>query len=176
MFALVLGCVSLPISSCNESVSGRERKISPKFSDQSSHRVLQGAPPRGRQLYFTFQVLQTLYSNQEWQTKPNKGQFMNFPGGHSGTKVQCESCLLSQGKTPEIHRKMGEIHELFVLALWFGLPGRLLIKASKAPFLILRLASCNPRQGHAVKHRLKFFRGKTQRAPGLKKFNLERQY
>ena len=24
------------------------------------HKVLQGAPPRGRQLYFTFQVLQTL--------------------------------------------------------------------------------------------------------------------
>ena len=30
-----------------------------------SHRVLQGAPPRGRQLYFTFQVLQTLYSKHQ---------------------------------------------------------------------------------------------------------------
>ena len=31
---------------------------------------------------------------QEWprQTKPKKGQFMNFSQGHSGTKVQCESC------------------------------------------------------------------------------------
>ena len=40
---------------------------------------------------------------QEWprQTKPKKGQFMNFSRGHSGTKVQCESCLFSQGKTPE---------------------------------------------------------------------------
>ena len=30
---------------------------------------------------------------QEWprQTKPKKGQFMNFSQGHSGTKVQCES-------------------------------------------------------------------------------------
>ena len=65
---------------------------------------------------------------QEWprQTKPKKGQFMNFSQGHSGTKVQCESCLFSQGKTPEF-TKMGEIHELFILALfWFGLPGRLL--------------------------------------------------
>ena len=36
-------------------------------------------------------------STQEWprQTKPKKGQFMNFPQGHSGTKAQCESCLFS---------------------------------------------------------------------------------
>ena len=51
-----------------------------------------------------------------------KGQFMNFSQGHFGTKVQCESCLFSQGKTPEFTKK-GEIHELFVLALslvWFA--------------------------------------------------------
>ena len=29
------------------------------------HRALQGAPPRGRQLYFTFQVIQTLYSKHQ---------------------------------------------------------------------------------------------------------------
>ena len=54
------------------------------------------------------------------QTK--KGQFMNFSQGHSGTKAQSESCLFSQGKTPEF-TKMGEIRELFVLALslvWFA--------------------------------------------------------
>ena len=47
---------------------------------------------------------------------------MNFSQGHSGTKAQCESCLLSLGKTREF-TKMGEIHELFVLALslvWFA--------------------------------------------------------
>ena len=47
---------------------------------------------------------------------------MNFSQGHSGTKVQCESCLFSQGRTPEFTKK-GEIHELFVLALslvWFA--------------------------------------------------------
>ena len=47
---------------------------------------------------------------------------MNFSQGHSGTKVKCESCLFSQGKTPEF-TKMGEIHELFVLPLslvWFA--------------------------------------------------------
>ena len=68
---------------------------------------------------------------QAWprQTKPKKGQFMNFSQGHSGTKVRCESRLFSQGKTPEL-TKMGEIHELFSFwpFLWFGLPGRLLIR------------------------------------------------
>ena len=47
---------------------------------------------------------------------------MNFSQGHSGTNVQCELCLFSLGKTPEL-TKMGEIHELFVLALslvWFA--------------------------------------------------------
>ena len=54
------------------------------------------------------------------QTK--KSQFMNFSQGRSGTKVQCESCLFSQGKTPEFTKK-GKIHELCVLALflvWFA--------------------------------------------------------
>ena len=47
---------------------------------------------------------------------------MNFSQGHSGTKFQCESRLFPKEKTPEFP-KMGEIHELFVLALplvWFG--------------------------------------------------------
>ena len=35
--------------------------------------------------------------DQEWprQTKPKKGQFMNFSQGHAGTEVQCELCLFS---------------------------------------------------------------------------------
>ena len=47
---------------------------------------------------------------------------MNFSQGHAGTRVQCESCLFSYGKTPEFTKK-SEIHELFVLALslvWFA--------------------------------------------------------
>ena len=47
---------------------------------------------------------------------------MNSLQGHSGEKVQYESCLFSQGKTPKF-TKMGEIHERFVLALslvWFA--------------------------------------------------------
>ena len=48
---------------------------------------------------------------------------MNFSRGRSGTKVQCEfrACFPNE-KTPEL-TKMGEIHELFVLALslvWFA--------------------------------------------------------
>ena len=48
---------------------------------------------------------------------------MNFSQGHSGTKIQCESSFfLLRKNTPEF-TKMGEIHELFVLALslvWFA--------------------------------------------------------
>ena len=47
---------------------------------------------------------------------------MSFSQGHSGTKVQCESCLFSLGKTPKFIN-LGEIHELFVLApslVWFA--------------------------------------------------------
>ena len=72
------------------------------------------------------------------QTKPKKGQFMNFAQGHSGTKAQCESCLFSQGKTPEF-TKMGEIHELFVLPLslvWFaGATPDILKPSTKHPLL-----------------------------------------
>ena len=45
-----------------------------------------------------------------------------FPGAFRNKSSICESCLFSQGKTPEF-TKMGEIHELFVLALslvWFA--------------------------------------------------------
>ena len=69
-----------------------------------------------------FEFLPTFLRESPWQTKPKKGQFMNFSQGHSGTKVQSESCLFSQGKTPEF-TKMSEIHELFVLPLslvWFA--------------------------------------------------------
>ena len=48
---------------------------------------------------------------------------MNFSQGHSGTEVRdVNRALFSYGKTPEF-TKMGEIHELFVLALslvWFA--------------------------------------------------------
>ena len=90
-------------------------------------------------------------SSQEWprQTKPKKGQFMNFSQGHPRTKVQCESSLFlkakhqnSRKKGQQIHdrpcflkekhqnsrKKGGEIHMNFSFwpFLWFGLPGRLL--------------------------------------------------
>ena len=68
---------------------------------------------------------------QEWprQTKPKKGQLMNFPQGHSGTKVRyVNRACFPKGKTPEFTQKMGEIHMNFSFwpFLWFGLPGRLL--------------------------------------------------
>ena len=45
-----------------------------------------------------------------------------FAGAFRNKSSICESCLFSQGKTPEFTKK-GEIHELFVLALflvWFA--------------------------------------------------------
>ena len=57
-----------------------------------------------------------------------KGQFVSFSQGHSGTKVQCESCSFSQGKTPEFTQKWAKFMNFpFWPFLWFGLPGRLLI-------------------------------------------------
>ena len=45
-----------------------------------------------------------------------------FPGAFRNKSSICESCLFSRGKPPEF-TKMGEFHELFVLALslvWFA--------------------------------------------------------
>ena len=75
------------------------------------------------------------------QTKPKKGKFMNFSRGQIGTKVRCESCLFYQGKTPEF-TKMGEIHELLVLALslvWFAgaTPDQKKGKSLKTPKIVL---------------------------------------
>ena len=51
---------------------------------------------------------------------------MNFSQRHSGTKVQCESCLFSQGKTPEFTKRAKFMNFSFWPFLWFGLLGRLL--------------------------------------------------
>ena len=68
--------------------------------------------------------------------------------GHSGTKVQCELCLFSKGKTPEF-TKMGEIHEFFVLALylvWFpgATPDSPWFLGFPCLFLCLRIALVFP--------------------------------
>ena len=53
------------------------------------------------------------YQESPRQTKPKKGQFMNFPGG----KFIVNRACFPKEKTPEYSQKMGEIHELFVFAL-----------------------------------------------------------
>ena len=62
--------------------------------------------------------------NQEWprQTKPKKGQFMNFSQGHSGTRVQCES-LVFLGKTHQNSQKRARNSWTFRFGLflvWFA--------------------------------------------------------
>ena len=55
---------------------------------------------------------------QGWprHTKPNKDEFMNFSQGHSGTKVQCELCLVSDQFFTQISGRnflpelFGEVH------------------------------------------------------------------
>ena len=59
------------------------------------------------------------------QTKPKKGQFMNFSRGHSGTKVRCESRLFSQEKHQNSQKWAKFMNFSFWPFLWFGLPGRL---------------------------------------------------
>ena len=53
----------LPRRSCEDLSKCAEIQIVLDFC--LDHRVLQGAPPRGRQLCFTFQVLPTLYSKRQ---------------------------------------------------------------------------------------------------------------
>ena len=56
------------------------------------------------------------------QTNPKKGQFMNFSQGTLEPKFDLNRACFPKEKTPEF-TKMGEIHELFVLALslvWFA--------------------------------------------------------
>ena len=61
---------------------------------------------------------------QEWprQTKPKKGQVMKFSQGHSRAKFNVNRACFPKEKHQN-SQKMGEIHELFVLALsliWFA--------------------------------------------------------
>ena len=61
---------------------------------------------------------------QEWpgQTKPKKGQFVNFSRGHSGTKIHVNRACFPKENT-RIHTNGRNSYELFVLALslvWFA--------------------------------------------------------
>ena len=60
------------------------------------------------------------------QTKPKKGQFMNFSRGQTGTKFQCESRLFSQGKLKvkiEISSEMGcSSSQIRALRVWQPAP------------------------------------------------------
>ena len=61
--------------------------------------------------------------HQEWprQTKPKKGQFMNFSQGHSGTKVRyVNRACFPKEKTPEFTKKWAKFMN-FCFGPFFGL-------------------------------------------------------
>ena len=68
------------------------------------------------------------YQESPRQTKPKKGQFMNFSQGHSGIKIRCvnRACFPKE-KHQNSQKWENSMNFSFWPFLWFGLPGRLLI-------------------------------------------------
>ena len=76
------------------------------------------------------QIVQKDYGSskiQEWprQTKPKKGQFMNFPQGRSGTKVRDVNRACFHEEKHQNSQKWAKFMNFsFWPFLWFCLPGR----------------------------------------------------
>ena len=67
------------------------------------------------------------YQEPPRQTKPKKGQFMNFSQGHSGTKVRDVNRACFPKEKHQNSQKWAKFMNFsFWPFLWFGLPGRLL--------------------------------------------------
>ena len=76
------------------------------------------------------------FKDQEWprQTKPKKGQFMNFSQGHSKTKVRyVNRACFPKAKHQNSHKRAKFMNFSFWPFLWFGLLGRLL-KGKVCPY------------------------------------------
>ena len=68
------------------------------------------------------------------QTKPKKGQIMNFSQGHSGTKVRDVNRACFPREKHQNSQKWAKFMNIsFWPFLWFGLPGRLLTQKSFGP-------------------------------------------
>ena len=73
-------------------------------------------------LPFSRHLFALFFQESPRQTKPKKGQFMKFSRGKLELKFDVNLACFTKEKTPEF-TKMGDIHELFVLALslvWFA--------------------------------------------------------
>ena len=84
------------------------------------------------------------------QTKPKKGQFMNFSQGHSGTKVRYVNFVLVflRKNTPEFTQKWAKFMNFsFWPFLWFGLPGRLLTPNRAPKWQIWATPFLGPKNG-----------------------------
>ena len=115
-----------------------------------NHRVFQGVLPRGRQLYFTFQVLQTLYFMKEIPESEIQVKFSADAGEKRGEILARNICRFSpfnfQEKWPQkISRKILHIfHEgrnKILSQRDSGSVGAQFIQSVKAPFLTLRVAT-----------------------------------
>ena len=83
---------------------------------------------------------------QEWprQTKPKKGQFMNFPQGHSGTKVQFVNRACFPKKKHQNSQKNGRNSWTFRFGPFFGLVCRgdswyWSLNLKECPSMVLRM-------------------------------------
>ena len=112
-FLKTLGSAARSISS-----RGKSRNVARILSLQHTY-TIRTRRITGRKICFRNFLKSCNAQESPRQTKSKKGQFMNFSQGHFGTKVQCESCLFSKGKTPEF-TKMGKFMN-FRFAPFFGL-------------------------------------------------------
>ena len=96
---------------------------SKKGSEKVLGRVLEKGSQKGSEkaVFFCGFTIERGSEHQEWprQTKPKKGQFMNFSHGHSGTKVRYVNRACFLGKNTRIHKIMGEVHMNFSFGPFF---------------------------------------------------------
>ena len=107
----------------------------PEWENSQIGKCPKGTLPKGALrilLELSLNLLSSLESGVAPANQTKKSQFMNFLQGRSGTKVQCESCLFSQGKAHQNSQEWAKFMNFsFWPFLWSGLLGRLLIEFHK---------------------------------------------
>ena len=100
------------------------------FNPRSIARIFQSRRPRSN--FFNPRALWVRSGPGANQTKERSVHEL-FVGAFRNKSSRCESCLFSQGKTPDFSQKWVKFMNFpFWPFLWFGLPGRLLIQTKDA--------------------------------------------